>query len=353
MKKIMAITGIMLVVAVLLFVACSSDNGNSSSTRNYLGTQSPGDVWSWTIVVDGGGNGTFEATNETLVRNYSGTVSTLPNKYLKLLVTATTDTTLTVPATAYALEVPNTVLVVKPAKEGDNVIVAVALGSCPTQSATYNMVEMTMPGWSAAANQAYSVATTTNFSGTAFDVGVQEYLLSGSTYTTKAVNGFTCSNGRITEPGEGTMTITPSGMVISDNGPGQGGASGMQAPAANVDLNDVVSAGREYRAVSFRNANAAGTDDISPHWARSNGTGGLSAGDYSDFETGTEALVTASTITFGLQGSPGVVNGTFTEPNGGRTAAVFMINRVSSKYFIYGIKEESTSLAGIFIAIER
>jgi hypothetical protein len=358
MKKIMAITSIVFAAAALLFIACSSsksssDNGNPSTTRNYLGTQSPGDVWSWTIITDANGNGTFTATNETLTKDYSGTVSTLTNKYLKLLVTATTDTTVTVPAPVYALEVPDTVLVVKPANEDSNVIVAVALGNCPTQPATYNMVEMTMPGWSAAVNSAYSVATTTNFSGTTFDVDDQEYLLSGATYSTKKITGFSCSNGRITEPGEGMMTITPSGMVISDNGPGQGGASGMQSPAANVDLNDVLLTGREYRAVSFVNANVPGTDDVKPHWARPNGSGGLFGGDYSDFEAGIEDPATVSTITLGAQSYPGVVNGSFTESSGNTTNGVLMMNKINGKYFIYGIKEESNGMAGIFIAIEQ
>ncbi len=258
------------------------------------------------------------------------------------------------PAPVYALEVPDTVLVVKPAKEDSNVIVAVALGNCPTQPATYNMVEMTMPAWSATVNSSYSVATTTNFSGSVFDVDVQSYLLSGATDTTKTITGFSCSNGRITNPDGGTMTITPSGMVINDNGPGQGGASGMQSPAANVDLNDVVLSGREYRAVSFVNANVSGTEDVKPHWARSNGTGGMTGGDYSDFEAGIEDdLSTTSTITFGAQSHPGVVNGTFTESSGNTTNGVFMMNRINGKYFVYGIKEESNGMAGIFIAIEQ
>lgn len=356
MKKLLIVVSLVLSAAALLFVACSDSSNDSASqtTRNYLGTQSPGDVWSWTIITDATGSGTFTATNETLSLDYSGTVSTMSNKFLKLLVTATTDTSVAPPAAAYALEVPDTALIVKPVGSDSDVIVGVAQGACPTQSAMYNIVQMTQPGWAYDADSAYSVADVT-ISGANVDASVTSYLISGDTLTTTSETGMTCSGGRITRSGDPMVIgIAPSGVIIRDGGPGEGGFFGMQAPAANVDLNDVVLAGREFRGVLFKQGSTG--DDTRPLWARPNGTGGLKGGNYLDFEAGTEDTAQAVTIAFGAQDSAGIVNGTKGDDGGAITEPiVLMINKISGKYFIYGITVDAgaSNAPEIFIAIER
>jgi len=359
MKKLLIVVSLVLSAAALLFIACSSnsssDSGSSSTTRNYLGTQSPGDVWSWTIITDGSGNGTFTARNETLGRDYSGSVSTMSNKFLKLLVSATTDTTITsLPANAYALEVPDTALIVKPAGSDSDVIVGVAQGECPTQSAGYNIVEMPQPGWNYLANAAYETADVT-ISGTSLDASVTSYLISGAGTGTKSVTGMTCSGGRITKAGDDMVIgIAPSGAIIRDGGPGEGGFFGMQAPAASVDLADATVAGREFRGVLF-NQDSTVSDDTEPIWTRPNGTGGLTGGNYTNFEAGTENTGGSVTITFGAQDSAGIVNGTMVDHNNGSTAdIVLMINKINGKYFIYGIAADpGDDKPELFIAVEQ
>jgi len=64
-----------MVLATLMLVACSSSNNSGGNpARNYLGTQNPGDVWSWVITTGSGGTGAFSAENVTLVNTYSGDV---------------------------------------------------------------------------------------------------------------------------------------------------------------------------------------------------------------------------------------------------------------------------------------
>jgi hypothetical protein len=352
-KTILAIITLALLAAVL-FAACSKSSSDSPSARNCIGTQSPGDVWSWTITLDSTGAGTFSAKNETLNRDYSGSVSTMPNKFLKLLVTATTDTTVTsLPAVASALEVPGTVLIVKPAGNTENVIVAVASGDCPTQSATYNLVQLAWPGWNAATSSAYEVDDVA-VSGSDVEVFGNQYLLNGTVIGSPNQTGLTCSNGRISIPSEPGVvaTVTPSGAIMQDGGPNGGGVFGMQAPATNVDLNDVILVGREFRGVVFEDNNVAGSDDTHPIWARPNGFGGMKGGDYTDFEAGTENTSNTATITFSAQASKGVVNGGKTD-SAGSVDMVFMINKIGGKYLIYGVGADSSGKQELFIAIER
>jgi hypothetical protein len=48
--------------------------------NNYVGAQSPGDVWLFTL--DNTGN-TFSAQNQTASLNYAGTTTALPNGFLR------------------------------------------------------------------------------------------------------------------------------------------------------------------------------------------------------------------------------------------------------------------------------
>ncbi len=356
---IRSVSLILTVLAALTLAACgnngdSSGNDNSNPARNYLGTQAPGDVWSWTITTDSEGTGTFNASNDTLGNTYSGGVETLENGFLKLTVIATTDPAF-VPQ--YALEFPGTALVIKPAGTG-NAIVAVALGPCPRVSATYNWVDLFVSTWNPTTDQAYGVSVAT-VAGSTFNFSNTNYLLDGSSLGTSAVTGFTCSGGILrnsTDPTDPTVIVaTPSGAFIGDNGPGAGGIVGMRAPASNIDWNDVVLAGREYRGVYFEDGNTdPAQDDTGPLWGRPNGSGGLSGGDWSDFEGNVETTTPApGTIRFVAQNSPGIVNATLTD-GAGTTPMVLMINRINGKYFIYGAQTNTSSGNGAnFLAIEQ
>jgi len=342
---------ILTVLATLMLVACSSSNNDGGDpARNYLGTQNPGDVWSWTITTGSGGTGTFNAYNETLGNRYLGNVVTLANGFLKLTVTTTTG-----PGPAftpkYALEFPGTALVIIPTGSG-NAIVAAALGACPTVSASYNWVDLLDALW-VPADQAYGVSLAT-VTGSSFDFSNTNYRLDGSVYGTDSVAGFTCSAGKLTHPADPTvMVVTPSGVFIGDSGASVGAYVGMQAPVSNIDLSDVVVAGREYRGVDFEDASPDPTrDDTTPVWGRPDGSGGLNGGEWIDFEANIETTE-AGTITFGAQTNPGVVNATLTD-GAGTTDMVLMINRINGKYFIYGAQKNTASGKGAnFLAIEQ
>src|SRR5579864_7172487 len=116
------VTALLLTISI---TSCTSNSAKSSTSSptpptnaaiSYFGTQSPGDSWSWTITKNSAGSGTFSAVNNTSGKTYSGNVVTLSNKFLELTITTTTDSNVTVggaSATAYALEFPNTAVIVR------------------------------------------------------------------------------------------------------------------------------------------------------------------------------------------------------------------------------------------------
>jgi len=353
MKRSLIIFGLIFTLSTILIVCSDSGVNDNSSTRTYIGTQTPGDVWSWELTTSGG-SGTFTAVNETLGYEYSGTVSTLPNRFLELIVTSSTEPGFTAPAEAYALEYPDTVLLVKPAGSGSDVIACVALGTCPTEDATYNWVDLLEEDWDVTTDEAYGV-TTSSVSGSDFTFTHTKYDLYGTELGSPVTEtGFSCSGGEITRAGDDlVIAITPSGVFVGDNGPGEGGIVGMQAPASNIDLSDVLLSGREYRGITFEDGSSS-SDPTKPIWARPDGSGNLIGGEYEDpFEDGIEKTDHA-TITFGSQASAGVVTATLTD-SGSSTSKpmVFMINRIRSKYFIYGASLGGDGHGANFLAIEQ
>ena len=322
--------------------------GDETRTAEYLGTQNPGDVWTWTLVMDGS-IGTFSATNETLDYDYSGDVDTLPNDFLRLTVTTSTEPGMTLPAIAYAIEIPYTALIVKP--EGDDsVVVCAAQGACPTADASYNWVPLMQNTFDLATDTAYGVTDTT-ISGSDFAFDSQFYLLDGSSNGTENITGFSCSAGRITTSGDPlTIGVTPSGMLIGDHGPGAGGFVGMHAPADPVDLDDLLAHGREFRGVVIK-AKATG-EESEAVWARSDGLDGFLGGSYDDFEAGIEDTESTA-ITFDAQPSPGVFNATQTETSGS-SSLVIMVSRINGRYFIYGAGAGAPhTVASNFLVIEQ
>lgn len=349
---------------ITILWGCGGGGGDGTTTttsRSYLGTQSPGDVWSWDISTDSGGSGSFSATNATTTYTYSGTVSTLPTKFLKLAITATTDPAITtLPAYAYAFEIPNTAVLIKPAGDHARVIIAAAQGTSPTNNGSYNWIAIPPTGWNADTSVAYG-STSTTITGSTFDFSHSYYLLSGSPATpaTGFDNGFSCSNGKITKSGSDmTIGMTPSGVFVGDSGPGNGGFAGMQAPSANVDLNSVLGTGKEYRGVLYK-YDATGPD-TQLVWGRPDASGGLTGGPYTDVEAGTEDTVHQAFFTFSTQSAPGILNGTHTSGFSGATSSfTILINQINGKYIVFGIflSDESSPLGKIqpqyFLAMEK
>lgn len=339
-KNVLAISSILLLIAMLVFVGCGgSGSGGSSSSggTSYLGTQSPGDVWTWNINRSAN---TFSATNETNTYTYSGTVATLPNDFLILTVMETTDPGLTPPEVAYAFEVPDTALIVKPAEPDSKVIVAVKQGECLTQDATYNWVVMPWNGWNGSGDGAYGVTDIT-VNGSSYDLSHQEYEIDNDPKPAHSETGITCAEGRIDDSSDpdSVIGVTPSGVIIGDHGPGQGGFVGFEAPASNIAISAAALAGKEFRGVVFKNGNDSG-EDTEPVWARANPAGGIDGGHYTDFDNGVESTPMVH-LAFVTQSSPGVVTGTLTDLSFPNTENfTFMVSEINGKYFIFGIAAE-------------
>lgn len=335
---------VVVVLVGLVIATCTT----GVTTRSYLATQNPGDVWSWSLNSDG----TFDATNEETGYDYSGDLDTLTSGFLKFTITSTTDPGATVGDIAYGFEVSDTVLVIKPAGSTD-AIFGVAQGSCPPSGTLIaNAIDIPHPGWAYSVNHAYSTITAT-ISGATIDVSSDKYNLDGSLNEHEDSTGLTCSSGRVTNPlSPSVATMTPNGGFLVDNGSGNGGNFGMQAPTSNVSISDVLAAGREYRGILYKDINTA-SESTELIWARPSGSSSIDGGEYIDVEAGTEDTVNAATITFNSQPSPGIIRASKVDGSG-TTDILFVVNRISSKYMMFGISiDPGTSAPQVFIAIER
>ena len=334
-KPLRAIILLFTALSVISIYSCSSDSSSTTTSNSYTATQSPGDVWSWTLT-----SSTFEATNDTTGFTYSGTSETLENLFLKLTVTASTDPDVPTDGTgiAYALEVPGTALIVKPAGTDSKAIVGVGQGTCPTADTTYNWITIPRADWDATNSDAYGTAAST-VSGTDLTFQISAFQLDGTSIGTNTAST-TCSNGVMTESGSGTATIgiAPSGTFVGDNGPNDGGFIGVVAPSADISTADITAASLEYRGVLFKNNDSSG-DDTEPVWARRSSSGVMSGGNYTDFEGNTESSE-GVTVTFTSQPSPGVMQATLTDSNGS-SDFVFVVNQVDSSYVLYGIAQDA------------
>ncbi len=331
--------------------ACGGGGGGATpdAARDYVGTQSPGDLWTWSVLP----GGTWSAANSTLGYTYAGTWTTLPSSYLELTITETTEPGASVGDKAYALEVPDTALVVKPAGAGSNLIIAARLGACAAgPTLALNWVEVTDATWDDATSDAYGVAAVT-VSGATWTGSVDAWLLDGTSLGSDTMPTFSCSGGvvrNVAAPSE-VIALAPTGAFISDNGPGGGGVMGMTVPPAPIVLADLVAAGREYRAFQYKDA-SSGSDDSRASWARA-GEGRLTAGDYKDIVLNLEDNLSTATITFDSQPLPGIVRGTL-DDGAGSSDIIFVVNRLGGRYFMFGIAVDTSDTKPYnFVAIEQ
>lgn len=316
------------------------------ATRAYLGTQAPGDVWDWTI-----SSGTFMATNETTGFTYTGTEAPLPTGFMKLAITATTDPGVTVGQAAYAVEIPGTALVIKPAGDDANPpIVACSLGKNPAGPVCkFNWINIPKRGW-AATDDAYGTAIF-NVTGNSYDGTSNRFAIDGTALGPNPVV-MTGDNGRMTMPnGPGGATVTaamtPAGVAVFDFGSGQGGVIGVKQAAANVDLADLAS--HTYKGLLI---NQGKTQCVS---ATSNGDGTMHGQGYAlggGVETGTSDNGSGVTITFTGQPAPGEVRISLTT-SGGTETLVACINQVGGKYILFGFGEGSDTLPYNFLLVQQ
>jgi hypothetical protein len=316
---------------VLAAALVSNGCGGSSAAkvtpamRSYLGTQAPGDAWTWNIT-----NGTFTATNLTRNYTYSGTESALSTGFLKLQMQATTDPGVNVGDSAYAIELPGTAIVLQPAGASTNQpVTACALGSNPPgPTVDYNFVTIPSTTWtSAQAATGYVTFTVSgdDYTGTSHDLDINGTQIGTSTTAFNCVAGhLTCTNNGVTYNG----AVTPSGVIVVDYGPGNGGIIGVRQASQNVSESALGSL--TFHGFLIKQG------DTQKVQAVPNGDGTLHGAAYTDVEAGTlDTTDSGVTITFGTQISPGLIQLSLST-SGGAETIMAAVNVVAGKTMIFG-----------------
>jgi len=379
MKAIRLCLLLMMAVALVSTVSIMSCSSGGSGANSYFGTQSPGDAWSWTITKDSSGNGTFSATDNTTGYTYSGTVATLTSNYLQLTFTASTDSNVAVGSIAYAVEFPNTALIVKPAGAKDAVVIAAAQGTCPSP-ASYNWIKVANLGWDVGTDPAYGTAALTGSASTP-TISVIPFLLGSTTPLSTITYTGSCSNGVITTTAADSTKfgVTPSGVFIGDQGT-NGGVIGMLQPTAKIGTTAVLQTGREFRGFVFMTHPPFAPDGVTlvdktqAIWSRTTtstticGPGVsscISAGEYTgtNFASGTEDTCpggdSCATFTLDTEVAPGEFDGTMIDSHAGSHPFTLMINQINGKYMVFGFSRnqwgdlQSNLSPYIFVVMEQ
>jgi hypothetical protein len=186
---------------------------NPEVAEVYLGTQSPGDVWSWSLDKEQGHMiatwdfGTFDDPSDDI--EIQGTFETLPSGFLKVTITQSTPENEEIPtdgsAWFYALEIPGMAMVVKPegSIKGD-LISMIPQGDCADIPGTYNYI-ISAPGNGAE----YSPITDEAFGYVAFAENGGSFDISGYKFSLNCIDGGACSE-------TGPINGIPSATCVSD-----------------------------------------------------------------------------------------------------------------------------------------
>jgi len=339
-------------LAVGLVAGCGQSTSSNSSTMphgtfTYFGTQSPGDIWSWTI-----GEGTMIATNETKGKYYSGTFSAQPSGFLKGVITASNDLSLPLNSTAkvYLMEFPNTMLIVKPA-DSDRLIVCAAQATIEPTAGQYNWIKVPNSGWNANANTGYGTADV-SVSGGQCNIYLSRYMIDGSLISATLEAGYIFANGRLIKSGSDlSVFMTPSGLFIGDNGLGSGGFAGLKYEAVNIS--DAMA--KEYRGAQFTFDSSTGLGSTVALGSGPNPAAPrtMRVWNYSDVDNNVIDTSTYATLSPVTQESSGIVSGTLLYSNGASRNIKMAIAKISGKYVVIGIEAITATTPVNFIAIEQ
>lgn len=294
--KVIGFSAITLTTLTAFIVGCSSskDGGGSAPSTSSLNYGGPGSVWTASV---SGNTFSMRRVEGSDVINLGGNISTLSTGFRKLAVTSSDGVGAPAPgSTAYALNVPGYVLLVKPIGGDPEIIPMVATGSCPTSNFSINWVN-TRDHSPVTDNSAHVGVATWDVAGSTMDIS-KEYEYGGDALRPgpNTVSG-ACANGVI-ELGGGNKThlwlTQAGGAIIADtddvDGPKQA-LLGINKETANVP---VASIAGDYAGLLF----AASTgNDAEPYAVTIASNGDVSATEYSDVEAGT---TTGAPVTFTL-----------------------------------------------------
>ena len=372
-KKLLPLYLLGLVVLSLAFIyGCGSaptsggGGGGGISGATYYGTQSGGDMWKWIIDATSTTEGTFWGRNYTATFELSGTYEVLPSKFRKAFINHVIKESMgpSVGDTAYFLEFPNTMLLVKPIGPSnvDKVIVcAAAASSAPANGTICNFINIPWQGW-LSTSAAYGPAEV--ISGSSYTFEVVQQNLDGDVIieNSGSMEGFHFSNGMFSNPSDDMkIFITPSGVFAGDSGPGRGGIAGASAEADIVSGDTAGDAviGKIFRGVMFTYDPATGTGETQAIGATGEADGTIHGSDFADIEISSEPQFSDHMVTLeftdGAAVSPGMVRGTLDDSTDVNNF-VLVVAKIGNeeKIAVIGITtREGSGWPQNFIVIER
>ncbi len=326
--------------------AASGIRGN-----NYMGAQSPGDVWLFTL--DDTGN-QFSATNQTTGLNYTGTTLPLANGFLKTSITSSNDPNLPAGSSGYAVEVPGVAAMLALGGGTDKPVALVAQGACPTLNSPANvqLVNLGKSTYDSTQSESYASVVVSQ-SGANYNFSLNSFLLDGTLRTSQSgtLPSGTCSGGVITIPNVptssgGTTTVTVAaainGLYIIDLGPGHGAAVGSQTFAVDsTTLNSAMSA--TYLGAIFRRNSTPITTFAG--FGPGSGTS-ISGGAFTNIDSDAfSAHATNVTVNFTSVNTNGFLQGNVSDSATGldHTPFVGMVTQNGGKFFIFGITTDTST----------
>lgn len=386
-RSLLVLSGVVFLAGALFF-ACGGGGGGGTvtgpRTTKFVGTQSPGDFWTWTITTDSSGSGSFAAENTTRLFTYAGSVSPLAGDasgIFSMAVTTTTDPDVTpLPAAAFGIEMPNTMLMVATTPtftfdhsgivelSGRPPIIAAARGACPTT--TTNVLWITMPdiswcpkagasnplGACAQADNAYGTASAVVSNGT-YTIDITPYSLDGTAQTPSQLAPCTCNQGVISCLSGEKIAFTPSGVFFVDTSGSP--VAGVVQPAAKIDIPTFLANGRSFKGLWYMSfddftggclsdsdctaypggtchSGHCGIPETAPISVTADGTK-LNALMYSDIKTGTLGSSGGDLlISSGTQTVPGLIRSTLvtqcTSSISSTTDVAMAVRKINNKY---------------------
>jgi hypothetical protein len=333
---------------------------NAIAGNNYIGAQSPGDVWLFTLDDT---NNAFSAQNQTAGLSYTGTTTALPNGFLRTLITSSNDPNLPVGWVGYAIEIPNIAAMLALGGPTDKPVALVAQSPCPTLSGTTNvqLINLGKSTYDATQSESYAAVSAAQASST-YNLLTNSYVLDG---TLRAANSGTlpsgtCGGNTISIPnvptGNGPVTVTvapaANGLYVIDLGPGQGAAIGSQNFVVDsASINAAMSA--QYLGVVFtRNSIPITTFVGFGPGSGASISGGPFVNQDSDPFTAHGTNLTINLISVNANG---FLQGTVTDSNTGLTHTPFvaMLTQNGGKYFLFGITTDISSATPYVILLAQ